>query len=118
MHYKHITINEREKIALLLAAGKKQVEIARELNRHKSTISREIQRNKGKTGYLLLKAQRKSDKRRSESKQPYRMNEPAIKEYVENKLRLYWSPEQIASSLRLSYPKKTKIHISRQAIYD
>ncbi len=66
MHYKHISINEREKIALLLAVGKKQIEIAQELGRHKSTISHEIKRNSGKTGYRIFKAQHESDKRRQE----------------------------------------------------
>ena len=50
MHYKHITINEREKIDFLLATGKKHKEIALELNRHPTTIGREIERNCGKTG--------------------------------------------------------------------
>ena len=69
MHYKHISINEREKIALLLAVGKNQIEIAQELRRHKSTISHEIKRNSEKMGYKIVKAQRKSDKWRQESKQ-------------------------------------------------
>ena len=88
MRYKHISINEREKIGLLLAVGKNQIEIAQELGRGKSTISREIKRNSGKTGYRIVKAQRKSDKRRQKSKQPYKMTEPGIKNYVKGKLAL------------------------------
>jgi len=53
MHYKHITINEREKIDFLLETGKKHKEIALELNRHPTTIGREIERNCGKTGYRI-----------------------------------------------------------------
>ncbi len=118
MPYKHITINEREKIAIMLAAGKRQKEVAHELSRHQSTISREIQRNKGKTGYRLLKAQRESDKRRGESKHPYKMTDPVIRKYVKNKLQLYWSPEQIANKLRSEPQEKTEPRISHQAIYD
>ncbi len=91
MPYKHITINEREKIAIMLAEGKKQKEIAFELSRHKSTISREIQRNKGKTGYRILKAQRNANKRRKESKYPYKMIDSVINAYVKSTLCLYWS---------------------------
>ncbi|ROX09791.1 IS30 family transposase, partial [Escherichia coli] len=38
--YRHLTINEREKIMILLAQGKKQAEIAKALGRSSSTISR------------------------------------------------------------------------------
>ncbi len=117
MHYKHITINEREKIVFLLATGKKHKEIALELNRHPTTISREIERNSGKTGYRILKAQQKSDKRRQESKQPYKMAEPEIKNYVKGKLALQWSPEQIANSLRKDFPLNTALRISHETIY-
>ncbi|WP_249528922.1 helix-turn-helix domain-containing protein, partial [Escherichia coli] len=37
--YRHLTINEREKIMILLAQGKKQAEIAKALGRSSSTIS-------------------------------------------------------------------------------
>ncbi|MBI1587323.1 helix-turn-helix domain-containing protein, partial [Escherichia coli] len=35
--YRHLTINEREKIMILLAQGKKQAEIAKALGRSSST---------------------------------------------------------------------------------
>jgi len=118
MPYKHLTIYEREKISLMLAEGKTQREIARELGRHKSTISREIKRNRGKTGYRVVKAQRTADRRRSESKQPQKMNSPVINAYVKSKLHIYWSPEQIAEMLIEEYPDDRALHISHQAIYD
>ncbi|MCP4651411.1 MAG: IS30 family transposase [PVC group bacterium] len=117
MRYIHISINEREKIALLLATGKKQNEIARELCRSKSTVSREIKRNSGKTGYRITKAQRKSDKRRRESKQPYKMTVPGIKNYVKSKLALQWSPEQIANSISKKSPNDNTLRITHETIY-
>ena len=44
-HYKHLNIDERENLLLLLGEGKTIREIAREMGRDKSTISREIARN-------------------------------------------------------------------------
>ena len=44
--YSHLTLREREEIALGLEIGLKQREIASTLNRSPSTISREIKRNK------------------------------------------------------------------------
>ena len=51
MSYKQITQEERYRIYALLKAGNNQAEITMILNLHKSTISREIQRNTGLRGY-------------------------------------------------------------------
>lgn len=102
----------------MLTEGKTQSEIARVLGRHRSTISREIRRNRGITGYRLVKAQRIADRRRVESKQPYKMTDPVINAYVTSKLHVYWSPEQIAEKLREEFPDDMTLHISHQAIYD
>ena len=57
-HYKHLNIDERENLLLLLGEGKTIREIARETGRDKSTISREIARNslgaKRKRKYMLI----------------------------------------------------------------
>ncbi|WP_272867471.1 helix-turn-helix domain-containing protein, partial [Thiobacillus denitrificans] len=51
MKYAHLTRDERYQIAILLKAGHKQRDIARIMNRHPSTISRELRRNRGQRGY-------------------------------------------------------------------
>ncbi|WP_241225845.1 helix-turn-helix domain-containing protein, partial [Escherichia coli] len=43
--YRHLTINEREKIMILLAQGKKQAEIAQQLSCSCNNISRELKRH-------------------------------------------------------------------------
>ncbi len=45
--YTRISYEERVKIELLLSQGKKRSEIALTLNRPRSTINREIERNSG-----------------------------------------------------------------------
>ena len=51
--YKQISLKEREKIYQLLTADISLTKIAAEIGRNKSTISREIRRNKSiKLGYL------------------------------------------------------------------
>jgi len=50
MNYTHLTQNERYPIDTLIKAGHKQREIAQLLNRHPSTISRELGRNSGLRG--------------------------------------------------------------------
>lgn len=54
MKYTHLTQDERYQIAILAKAGHDKSEIARFMNRHKSTISREMTRNRGARGYKNL----------------------------------------------------------------
>lgn len=51
MNYTHLTQDERYQIAILLKAGHDQSDIARVMNRHKSSTSRELRRNRGQRGY-------------------------------------------------------------------
>ena len=50
MNYKHLNINERIIIAQLKLSGLSIREIAHQLDRNPSTISRELKRNSYKTG--------------------------------------------------------------------
>ena len=52
MTYKHLSQVERYHIYALMKAGHDQTQIAKLLDRHKSTISRELSRNRGLKGYL------------------------------------------------------------------
>ena len=62
MSYKHLSITEREKIAIDLALGRSICSIAKSLSRNKSTISRELARNPQE--YLPSRAQAAYHKRR------------------------------------------------------
>ena len=61
--YKHLTQDERYQIAILLKAGKRQNEIATLMNRHPSSIGRELARNRGQRGYRPKQAQALSEAR-------------------------------------------------------
>ena len=62
--YTQLTSEERYQIEALLKADHNQTEIASVLKRHKSTISREVGRNRGLRGYRPKQAQRLTDNRR------------------------------------------------------
>ena len=51
MTYQHLSQTERYQIYILMKDGKTQTQIAKLMDRHKSTISREIGRNTGLKGY-------------------------------------------------------------------
>ena len=54
MTYTHLTRDERYQIAILAKAGHDQSQIAEVMNRHRSTISLELRRNRGPVSYTHL----------------------------------------------------------------
>ena len=102
MGYGHLNIDEREVILKMQAQQTSMRHIAEHLGRDAGTISRELSRNVSSTGeYKPHLAQRYYEKRREESKEPYRLKENVfLREYVEKRLREYWSPEQISSRIK------------------
>lgn len=98
MRYKQLTQEERYQIYAYLKAGWSQTEIAMELKRHKSTISREIARNTGFRGYRPQQAQRLTEERRY-AKSSFRIP-PSVWTDVIKLLKEDWSPEQISLWLK------------------
>jgi IS30 family transposase len=112
-----LTGAEREQISRGVAAEQSIREIARELHRPASTVSREIARNGGRTVYRAVAADARAW-RRAERPKPCRLaQQPDLCAVVAAKLRLDWSPEQIAGWLRREYPEDAPMHISHETIY-
>ena len=113
MSYLQITSGERYMISALRVQGLSQAAIARQLGRHRSSISREIRRNHCNDGhYRPSKADSRTRRRRSHSRRNWRFSEHRL-QMVIALLRLDWSPEQISGWLRLY----RVFHISHQTIY-
>lgn len=104
--YNQLTQEERDKIAFLYAQRVSLSEIARQLQRNKSTISREISRNKApiRRVYGACRAHNQAKERKQQAGQRPRLKNPKIRNYVKRHLRMEWTPEQIAGSLRVRYP--------------
>jgi IS30 family transposase len=96
-HYTQLTEVQRYQIYTMIKAGYHQSAIANELEVHKSTISREITRNRGLRGYRPKQAHQLSLSRRR-NKKPVRVVESHWSE-IERLIKLYWSPEQISHRL-------------------
>ena len=112
MTYHQITSEERYILATLRTQGLNQSEIARELGRHRSTISRELKRNSARWDghYRPSKAIERTAGRRSRSRRNQRFT-PSDLRRVDAQLRELWSPEQICGRLRGS------LSISHETIY-
>ena len=120
-NYKHLSPSERDLIAVFYAKGMILKEIGRRLMRHQSTISREIGRNGSpvRGEYQSFQAQGRYEKRMKETHAKDRLKNDRIRKYVIEKLKLKWSPEQIAGRLRLEHPGlKTNYESIYQYIYE
>jgi len=100
MGYRRVAGEDRLRIKDGLDAGLTKTEIADKLGFHKSTVGREINRNKGKKGYRPKQAHRKAMEREASKHGPYKMN-PVIMTQIIERLELKWSPEQISNRLRI-----------------
>ena len=109
--YTQLTREERYQIYVLRQAGHKQCEIAVLLNRDKSTISRELRRNRGLRGYRPRQAHAKAIARLAEKARP-RFSSP-LWPVVERLIRQDWSPEQISGRLEMEHDST----ISHETIY-
>jgi len=118
--YKRLTLKEREEISRLLVSKCKPAQIAEKLGRHRSTISREISLGGcNKYTYRAVKADKRAKRKASKRKSGKRKGilNRELKKYIITKLKLYWSPEQIAESLEREYPLNNNMRISPEAIY-
>jgi len=118
--YNRLNASEREEISRMLAQKCSFQSIAKTLGRNVSTVSREVRAGScNQYTYRAEKAQnralRNSRKRRGGK---YALNDNIrLKRYVFRKLRLQWSPLQIAEMLKKNYPTDTTMRISPESIY-
>ncbi len=109
--YTQLTQEERYQIHALMKANHSLSEIAGILGRSKSTISREVRRNKGLRGYRPKQAHQLARERRR-AKRSKRIPEETW-QWVERLLREDWSPEQISRWLE----QEKRLHVSHEWIY-
>lgn len=114
-----LNLAERRTIENLLHRKMKVSEIARQINRHRATVYREIKRNFFKddelpqlNGYYGMLAQKSAAERRARRRKLVRI--PELREAVIDRLREGWSPEQIAGRLKFEGHVTT---VSHETIY-
>jgi IS30 family transposase len=115
---KHLTLEERDRIAHLKSRGFSQATIAKAIERSPSVISRELRRNRAADGtYYGGVAQLHAAQRRAERPLERRMDRPEIRSAVQRGLHHDWSPDQISGRLRESSPKDQTSRVSASTIY-
>ena len=112
-----LTLIEREEISRALVTGESIRSIAARLGRAPSTISREVQRNGGRDFYRASQADEATWARARRPKHCKLSENRELARIVAEKLRVFWSPEQISGWLKHTYPSEESLHVSHETIY-
>jgi IS30 family transposase len=117
--YKRLTIQDREKIFKGLAQGLQQKEVAKQIGKHPSVVSREIRRSGGnRDSYSPTIAQehamQQADRRKRKTKLE---NGGVLAVSVERMLQKRWSPEQIAGYQKRMHLEDSAQQVSHETIY-
>ena len=112
-----LSLDEREEISRGVSAGLTLRDIARQLDRAPSTISREIARNGGVRHYRANRADEQAWDRARRPKPCRLALNGRLRCMVTGKLALDWSPEQISGWLKRTYPENESLQVSHETIY-
>ena len=110
--YTQLTQEQRYHIYAFMKAGFLQTAIATEIGVHKSTISRELRRNRGKKGYRPKQAHVMALERRTEAHKCVKLT-PQVITRINECIRQDFSPEQISGFLARMH----HLRISHETIY-
>jgi IS30 family transposase len=116
-NYKHLSVEERDHLAVLKGKGFSLRAIAHALGRSPSTLSRELKRNAPpiRTGYYLShRAQERYVVRNQQRAHRLRLKTNQNRAYVSRQLKRGWSPELISGRIANLWPQDS---ISPEAIY-
>ena len=115
MSFKHFTLEARERLEHLLRKKYKKTEIASILGVSRSAVNQEIKRNSNSKGqYIARIAHNKAVARRKAASKLGKMRNEKIVKYIQEKLKLLWSPEQIARRMSIDF---SDVSISFKTIY-
>lgn len=98
MSYAQLTLKQRFRLEVWGAGAMTQEEMADQISVSSSTVSRKFSRNGGRVGYDARSAHAQCQKKRKQGKRRTKklLCDGALFSYVEKKLFLFWSPEQIS----------------------
>ena len=113
-----LTLAEREEISRRLCAHQSIRQIAQHLGRAPSSISREIARNSRlRWRYRAHISDQRAWNRALRPKPCHLARHPQLASLVAQKLRLEWSPQQIAGWLAREYGDDKSMRVSHETIY-
>jgi IS30 family transposase len=117
---RYLSLLDRQRMAAMRARGLGVRQVATLIGRSASTVSRELRRGRAghdRGGYDGALAHARAQQRRSRIRAGRLARDSELRDLVQDKLRLEWSPEQIAGWLAHSYPERLDWHVCHETIY-
>ncbi len=117
--YHRLSLEEREELSRMLAAGYSLRAIGQALGRAPSTVVRELARQQASpVTYRAVTAHQRAQRWARQPRHPRKLAvRPRLRRAVFTLLAQRWSPEQIARGLPRRYPDEPMMRISHEAIY-
>ncbi|MGH3806282.1 MAG: IS30 family transposase, partial [Pseudonocardiaceae bacterium] len=81
-------------------------------------MSREVERNGGRSAYRVISAQRRADEHRARPKLRLLEENTALHDAVNSGLEQKWSPQQISKRLREDFPDDDIMRVSAETMYE
>ena len=110
--YNQLNQAQRYQIEILKKAGKENKEIAELIETSAATISRELRRNGGESGYDAEEAHARAEQRKQQGRSPTKMTAQVIQQ-IRKGLLFDHSPEQVSGALKV----EQGISVSQEWIY-
>jgi IS30 family transposase len=112
-----LCVRERDEILKGICEGAPASLIAARLGRHRSVVSREIERNGGREGYRVHAAQERAVSQALRPKVCKLAADRLLHDEVAAGLAMKWSPQQIAGRLVEDHPADLRMRVSHETIY-
>jgi len=112
-----LDLGERELISRGIAADRSIRQIAADIGRAPSTVSREIARHGGRARYRASEADTRAWESSRRPKPCRLASPPRLRREIASKLKRNWSPEQISGWLKGTFPHDEDMHLSHETIY-
>lgn len=112
-----LRMSEREEISRGIAAGLSMRAIAKRMDRHVSTVSREIARHGGRQSYRAGAADKRAWRNTLRPKRCKLAEQRPLCKMVAAKLQENWSPRQISKWLKAQFRDDRSMQISHESIY-
>jgi len=118
MSYTHISASQRNELSVLLRAKTKQQEIAGLLQKHRTTIWRELKRNTERKYHAGIAKEKTAARQIAAHAQQRKIeNNRWLRNYLIGKIKKRWSPEQIAGRLKKKWPQDNRRHVGKDSVY-
>jgi IS30 family transposase len=115
---RYLSLADREEIAIGLAREESYRQIGARLSppRPASTVSREVARNGPAGRYRAVRAQALAELRARRPKTAKLAGSDELRGWVQGKLGMKWSPEEISARLAAEFPGRAEMRVSHETI--